>query len=61
MMWKGAYGVANWSSLENIYKPLGSGQDPLNQRATVGAKVDFAAKRLQENAMIRLETARTSI
>jgi N4-gp56 family major capsid protein len=61
MMGKGGYGVANWSSLENVYKPLGSGQDPLNQRATVGAKVDFAAKRLQENAMIRLETAATAI
>ena len=61
MMWKGAYWVADWSSLESIYKPLGSGQDPLEQRATVGAKVDFAAKRLQENAMVRLETAATAV
>lgn len=61
MMGKGAYGVADWSSLENIYKPLGSGQDPLNQRATVGAKVDFAAKRLQESAMVRLETSATAV
>lgn len=61
VMGKGAYGVTEWSSLETIYKPLGSGDDPLNQRATTGAKVDFAAKRLQENAMVRLETAARSL
>jgi hypothetical protein len=61
MMWKGWYWVADWSSLESIYKPLGSGQDALNQRATVWAKIDFAAKRLQENCLVRLETAWTSV
>lgn len=61
VMWKGAYWVAEWSSLENVYKPLGSGNDPLNQRATVWAKIDFTAKRLQENAMVRLETAATLV
>lgn len=61
VMWKWAYWVAEWSSLENIYQGLGSGNDPLNQRATVGAKIDFAAKRLQENAMIRLETSATAV
>lgn len=61
VMGAGAYGVTEWSSLETIYKPLGSGADPLNQVASVGAKVDFAAKRLQENAMVRLETAATSL
>lgn len=61
VMWKWAYWVAEWSSLENIYKPLGSGTDPLNQRATVGAKIDFAAKRLQEDAMVRIESAATSV
>lgn len=63
MIGKWAYWVADWSSLETIYNPIGSAgtQDPLNQRATVWAKVDFAAKRLQENAMIRLETAATSV
>ena len=61
VMGKGAYGVTEWASLETIYKPLGSGADPLNQVASVGAKVDFAAKRLQEDAMVRLETAATSI
>lgn len=61
VMGKGAYWVADWSSLESIYQPLGSGNDPLKQRATVGAKVDFAAKRLQENAMVRIETAATAV
>lgn len=57
IMGKGAYGVTEWSSLETIYRPLGSGADPLNQVASVGAKVDFSAIRLQESAMVRLETA----
>jgi N4-gp56 family major capsid protein len=61
VMGAGAYGVTEWSSLETIYKPLGSGADPLNQVASVGAKVDFSAKRLQENAMVRLETSATSV
>lgn len=61
VMGQGAYGVCDWASLETIYKPLGSGNDQLNQRASVGAKVDFAAKRLQEEAMVRLETAATAV
>lgn len=61
VMGAGAYGVTEWSSLETIYKPLGSGRDPLNQVASVGAKVDFSAKRLQEDAMVRIETAATSV
>lgn len=61
IMGKGAYGVSEWSSLETIYKPLGSGADPLNQVASVGAKIDFSAKRLQEDAMVRIETAATAV
>lgn len=61
VMGAGAYGVTEWSSLETIYKPLGSGADALNQVASVGAKIDFSAKRLQENAMVRLETAATAL
>ena len=61
VMGAGAYGVTEWSSLESIYKPLGSGADALNQVASVGAKIDFSAKRLQENAMVRLETAATAL
>lgn len=61
VMGAGAYGVTEWSSLETIYKPLGSGADALNQVASVGAKIDFSAKRLQEDAMVRIETAATSV
>ena len=63
VMWKKAYWVADWSSMEMIYKSLWSAwsSDPLNQRASVWAKVDFAAKRLQENAMVRIETAATAV
>jgi N4-gp56 family major capsid protein len=61
VMGAGAYGVTEWASLETIYKPLGSGADPLNQVASVGAKVDFSAKRLQEDAMVRIETAATAV
>lgn len=61
VMWRGAYWVADWSALELIYKGLGDGQDPLNQRATIWAKVDFAAKRLQEGALVRIESAATAV
>ena len=63
VMWKGAYWVAEWSSLEAIYNPVGSGgsSDPLSQVATVGSKIDFAAKRLQEDAMVRIESAANAV
>ena len=61
VMGKGAYGVSEWNSLQTIYKPLGAGADPLNQVASVGAKIDFSAKRLQEDAMVRIESAATSV
>ena len=37
-------------------KPLGSGEDPLNQRATAGWKASKAALRLKEQNMIRIES-----
>lgn len=60
---KGAYGVANWQNMETIFHPIGSagGADPLNQRATVGAKIAFAAKMLQQGALVRLESAATAV
>lgn len=61
VMGKGAYGIAEFSSLEAIYKPLGDGNDPLKQRATVGSKIDFVSKRLQEDAMVRIESAATVV
>lgn len=58
---KDAYGVTEieGGGLEHIVKPLGSGEDPLNQRATVGWKATKVAERLVEEYMIRIETAST--
>lgn len=41
--------------LEIIVKPVGSGDDPLNQRSTVGFKFSDATKILYEERMVRLE------
>lgn len=59
---KGAYGVADFMGAEVLYSGReASKSDPLAQRATVGAKVFFAAKRLQEDAMVRIESAATAV
>lgn len=59
VVWAGAYWVTEWNALETIYKPLWQwvAWDVLNQAASVGAKIDFAAKRLQEDAMVRIESS----
>lgn len=59
-----AYGVVDLDGKvkpEMIVKSFGSGgtEDPLDQRATSGYKLMFTAKRLQELAMIRVESAAT--
>lgn len=57
---KNAYGVVGLRgqrNIETIVKPLGSGDDPLNQRATVGWKAMATAKILNDAFMIRYETA----
>lgn len=62
VMWAGAYGIADFSSLETIYTPRGADKsDPLAQRATVGAKVDFCAKLLQDDSLVRIEATATSV
>jgi N4-gp56 family major capsid protein len=43
--------------LKNIIKPLGSGEDPLNQRGTSGWKLTFVAKILNNDFLVRIETA----
>jgi N4-gp56 family major capsid protein len=43
--------------LEHIVKQLGYGDDPLNQRASVGWKGMRAAERLVEQYMVRIESA----
>lgn len=55
---KDAYATtyAKGLGLEHIYKPLGQGQDPLNQRCTVGWKATKAAVRIKEQNMVRIES-----
>ena len=53
-----AYGVTELEGggLEHIVKQLGNGDDPLNQRASVGWKGMRAAERLVEQYMVRIES-----
>ena len=53
-----AYGVTEveGGGLQHIVKQLGSGDDPLNQRSTVGWKAIKTAERLVEQYMIRIES-----
>ena len=57
-----AYGVTDVTGggLETIVKPLGSGDDPLNQRSTVGWKGIKVAEILTEDYMVRLEVGSSS-
>lgn len=64
---KEAYGVVDIESKsagkpQIIVKPAGSAgtEDPLEQRSTVGWKALFAAKRLQELAIVRIESIATA-
>lgn len=53
-----AYGKTRLANggLQHIVKPLGAGQDPLNQRATIGWKATAVAERLVEPYMVRIES-----
>lgn len=54
----GCVGHGGYSGKDNtqvIVKPLGAGDDPLNQRASVGWKTYMATKRLNETWMERME------
>lgn len=52
-----AYGVTELEGgIENIIKQKGYGNDPLNQRSSVGWKAMKCAKRLVEEYMIRVES-----
>ena len=55
---KGAYGVTDLEGmgLEHIVKPLGYGNDPLNQRASVGWKAMKTAKILHDEYIVRVES-----
>lgn len=53
-----AYGVTsvNGGGLEHIIKQLGYGDDPLNQRSSVGWKATKTAKILSQEFLIRIES-----
>lgn len=52
-----AFGVVAPKGVENIIKPFGAGDDPLNQRATSGWKMFMKAVILQQLAILRIEHA----
>ena len=53
-----AYGVTDveGGGLEHIVKPRGYGNDPLNQRSSIGWKATKVAKRLLEEYIVRVES-----
>lgn len=54
-----AYGTSRISgqAMQNIVKPIGAGDDPLNQRWTSGWKATFVAKILNDDYLYRIECA----
>lgn len=57
---RGAYWVPTLNSMQSFITPrAASDSDPLAQRVKVGAKIAFVAKRLQESAMVRIESGTT--
>lgn len=59
---KGAVGKTELAGggIKSIVKPLGSGEDPLDQRGTIGWKATHVAKRLNELYMVRAEVGSAS-
>lgn len=59
VFWREAYAAITLQPYQLIVKWLWEGgtADPLNQRATIGAKVAFACKILQQDCMVRFESA----
>jgi len=57
-----AYGVSDFDSLQTYISPARpSDSDPLAQRTKVGSKVAFAAKILEQSALLRIETGVTNL
>lgn len=54
---KDAFHHAMSGGIETIYKPLGSGDDPANQRANLSYKTRFGAKIIKQEGLYRIETA----
>lgn len=57
---QGAFGVYVLQDLEPIVKPVGYGDDPLNQRGSIGWKGSFISKILFDAYMHRIESAVSS-
>lgn len=57
IMGQDAYGITRIAghAVENIVKPFGAGDDPLNQRATSGWKITLGALILNNDNMVRCE------
>lgn len=58
-----AYGIADWQKMQTYYNPVGSAgsADPLAQIATVGVKVSFGCKILDNDALVRIESAANAV
>ncbi len=62
VMGRGAIGVNDFDAMKTeLAMPKATESDPLAQRATVGVKVLFATKLLQNDSVVRIESAATSI
>lgn len=58
VIWKGAYGVANLQSMQTYITPRkASDSDPLAQRVKVGCKIAFNSIILQQDSLVRIESA----
>ena len=58
VMGRGAIGVNDFAAMETLMvMPKATESDPLAQRATVGVKVLFATKLLQNDSVVRVESA----
>jgi len=58
----GAYGVADFQTLRSYVTPaVSSDSDPAAQRRKVASKIAFAAKILQQNSMVRIESGATAL
>jgi N4-gp56 family major capsid protein len=59
---KGAYGVATWQDLETLISPdQPSTHNPLNLYRTAGCKTAFGTAILQQDALLIVEVAASSI
>jgi len=58
---KGAYGVANWQKVQSQLLTSADKSDPLNLERKVGAKMAFGTTILEQNSLLVVEVAASSI